>query len=108
MAVTTATHTGPMLERLVTYFGLGEDGKPALRRFIAYQIVAGPGPTEDAGLAMIVTLALSNLAERCEYCQKVHTVEEGGAAAAMTAAIQYLDSFHAADRLHKVESHIRK
>jgi hypothetical protein len=98
--------TKAMLERLVTYYGLGEDGEPTSHRFLSYKIIAGPGPTEDSGLATITTLALNNLRD-CEYCQRFHIVERGGAAAALAAAIRYLDVRHAGDRLRKVESDVR-
>jgi len=97
----------PMLERLVNYFGLDEDGVPTSRRFLSYKIIAGPGPREDSGLASIVTLSLSDQNDRCDYCQKFHTVEKGGAAAAMAAAVRYLDAHHGGDRLRKVESDVR-
>ena len=47
-----------MLDCLVSYFGLvdGEDGVPL--RYFAYQIVAGPGPAEKWGVAIISTLAV--------------------------------------------------
>jgi hypothetical protein len=97
----------PTLERVVTYFGLDEEGEPTSRRFASYKVIAGPGPSEDSGLASIITLGLSNPSDACEYCQKFHTVEKGGAAAAMTAAIRYLDAYHGGDRLRKVESDVR-
>ena len=100
-------HTKPMLERLVTYFGLDEDGEPTSRRFLSYKIIAGPGPSEDSGLASIITVALSNPSERCGYCQNFHTAEKGGAIAAMAAAIRYLDAYHGGDRLRKIESDVR-
>jgi hypothetical protein len=99
--------TKAMLERLVTYYGLDEEGEPTSRRFLSYKIIAGPGPREDSGLASIITLALSNPEERCESCQKFHSVEKGGAGAAMAAAIRYLDAYHGGDRLRKVESDVR-
>jgi hypothetical protein len=99
--------TRPMLERLVSYFGLDENGNPTSRRFLSYKIVAGPGPDDDSGVASIVTLALSNPSDRCDSCQHFHTVEKGGAAAAMAAAIRYLDVSHAGQHLQKVESDLR-
>ena len=96
----------PMLERLVTYFGLDENGEPTSRRFLSYKIIAGPGPSEESGLASIITLSLSNQSDRCDYCQKFHTVENGGAVAAMAAAVSYLDAYHGGDRLRKVESDV--
>jgi hypothetical protein len=102
-----AERTRPVLERVVTYFGLDEEDEPTSRRFASYKIVAGPGPTDDSGLASIVTLALSNLREGCENCQRFHTVEEGGAVAAMAVASRYLDAYHGGNRLRKVESDVR-
>jgi hypothetical protein len=100
-------HARPMLERLVTYFGLDEEGAPTFQRFLSYKIIAGPGPGEDSGLASIIPVAFSNPGERCEYCQNVHAAEKGGAVAAMAAATRYLDAYHGADRLRKVESDVR-
>jgi hypothetical protein len=99
--------TGPMLERLVTYFGLDENNQPTFRRFLSYKIIAGPGPTEDSGVASIVTLALSNPADRCDSCQHFHTAAKGGPVAAMASAIRYLDDYHAGEHLQKVESDVR-
>jgi hypothetical protein len=96
-----------MLERLVTYFGLDEHDKPTSRRFLSYKVVAGPGAGDDAGAASIITLALSDPSDRCDSCQHFHTVERGGAAAAMAAALRYLDAFHRGRHLHKVESALR-
>jgi hypothetical protein len=96
-----------MLERLVSYFGLDEYGKPTSRRFFFYKIIAGPGPDAHSGVASIITLALSNPSDRCNSCQRFHTIERGGAVAAMAAAIRYLDAYHTGDRLQKVESDIR-
>ena len=107
MTVNIATHSSPTLERLVTYFGLDEDGKPSARRFLVYKIIAMPGPAEDAGLAMIDTLAVNNFNYGCDYCQRFHTVLEGGASAAMAAAIHHLDSHYRVERVHKVESNVR-
>jgi hypothetical protein len=97
----------PLLERLVTYFGLDENNKPSLGRFLSYEIIAGPGPDEDSGFASIITLALSDSSDRCDSCQHVHSVEKGGAAAAMAAAIRYLDAYHDGQHLQKVESDVR-
>jgi hypothetical protein len=93
-----------MIERMVTYFGLDERNTPTLKRFLCYKVIAGPGPDENSGMACIVTLALSNPTDRCDYCQHFHTVEAGGPAAAMQAALAYLDQYHGGDRLQKVES----
>jgi hypothetical protein len=99
--------TRPMLERLVSYFGLNEHNKPTSRGFMAYKIIAGPGPVEDSGVATIITLALSNPSDRCDSCRHIHTVETGGTAAAMAAATRYLDGYHLGQHLQKIESDLR-
>jgi hypothetical protein len=96
-----------MLDCLVSYFGIEENGRPALRRYFCYQVMAGPGPTGEAGIAVVTTLAVHDQTERCTSCQKFHAVETGGPEAAMNAAIRYLDSYHEADHLRKVQSDIR-
>jgi hypothetical protein len=96
-----------MLDCLVNYFGLDENEQPGLRRYFAYHILAGPGPTSKSGVAWIVTLAVHDEAERCSYCQNVHKAETGGPAAAINMAIRYLDSYHANGHLRKIQSAIR-
>jgi len=96
-----------ILDCLVSYFGLDEDEQPGYRRYFCYHIFAGPGPTLGAGVASITTLAVHDESERCAYCQHFHTVEAGGQAAAMAAAIRYLDDYHEQDHLRKVQSEIR-
>jgi hypothetical protein len=96
-----------MLDCLVSYFGLDENERAGVRRYFCYHIVAGPGPTTGAGVASITTLALHDETERCTYCQNFHTVKAGGPAAAMAAAVQYLDAYHERDHLRKVQSDIR-
>jgi len=95
------------LDCLVSYFGLvdGEDGVPL--RYFAYQIVAGPGPAEKWGVAIIRTLAVYDERERCTSCQTFHVVKEGGTVAAILKALRYLDAYHEGDHLRKVPSAIR-
>jgi hypothetical protein len=96
-----------MLDCLVSYFGLDENGRPGDRRYFCYHVLAGPGPTAGVGVAVIVTLAVYDEAKRCTYCQHFHTVEAGGPAAALAAAVRYLDAYHGPDRLRKVLSATR-
>jgi hypothetical protein len=96
-----------LLDCLVSYFGLDEHERVKAQRYFCYHIVAGPGPTTGAGFASITTLALYDESQRCTYCQHAHAVETGGPAAAIAAAIQYLDAYHAQDHLRKVQSDIR-
>ena len=96
-----------MLDCLVNYFGLDEDDRPGYRRYFCYHLVAGPGVTADAGLALVTTLAAHDRGERCTSCEAIHRVETGGPAAALAAALRHLDAFHGEDRLWKVQSDVR-
>jgi hypothetical protein len=96
-----------LLDCLVSYFGLDDEERPTYRRYFCYHVIAGPGPTEGAGVATITTVAISHEADRCRYCQHWHTVEQGGPEAAMAAAIHYLDVYHAEDHLQRAQSYIR-
>jgi hypothetical protein len=95
-----------MLNCLVSYFALDENDRPEYRRFFCYHIVAGHGPTPDAGVPVITTLAVHN-ADRSTYCEQFHTVEAGGPAAALDVAFRYLDAYHEHDHLRKVQSRVR-
>ena len=78
-----------------------------VRRYFCYHIIAGPGPTTGTGVASIATLAIHDETQRCAYCQNFHTVEAGGPAAAVAAAVRYLDAYHELDHVRKVKSDIR-
>jgi hypothetical protein len=113
----------PLLDCMVNYFSPDDGGDGMPRRYFVYHIVAGPltlasppsdggegrmgGPTEEAGLACIMTLAVSNESERCTYCQNLHSVNTGGPEAAVAKAIRYLDAYHGGDNLRKVQSAMR-
>jgi hypothetical protein len=96
-----------LLDCLVSYFGLDENDRPGFRRYFCYHILAGPGPTAGAGVAVIKTLAVHSETERCDSCQHFHTVESGGPEAAIATAVHYLDAYHEHDHLRKVRSDIR-
>src|SRR5579871_5887407 len=96
-----------MLDCLVNYFGLDDHERAGYSRYFCYHVVAGPGSAVDEGLALIKTLAIYDERERCRSCEALHTVETGGPTAALAAALRYLDSYHAADHLLKVQSSIR-
>ena len=96
-----------ILDCMVTYFGLDEDGRPTSRRYFCYHVVAGPGPTAGAAVASIVTLAVYDEARRHRFYQNLHTVESGGAPAAIGKAIRYLDAHHGDDCVRRVQSEIR-
>jgi hypothetical protein len=96
-----------MIDCLVSYFGLDENERSGYRRCFCYYVCSGSGATPGAGVAMITTLAVRDEAERCTYCRNFHTVVEGGPAAALTAAIRYLDAYHEPNHLRKVQSDVR-
>jgi hypothetical protein len=97
----------PMLDCLVSYYGLDEYGRPSDWRYFCYHVLAGPGPTPGSGAAAVVTVAVYDESKRCTYCQNFHRAEAGGPAAALGAALRYLDAYHGSDRLWKVLSSIR-
>ena len=97
----------PMLDCLVSYYGLDEYGRPSDYRYFCYHVLAGPGPRPGAGVAAVVTVAVYDETKRCTYCQNFHRVEAGGPAAALDAALRYLDAYHGSDRLWKEVSAIR-
>jgi hypothetical protein len=96
-----------ILDCLVSYFGLDEDGRPTSRRYFCYHIVAGPGPTPGAGVATIATLAISDASQRCTSCQHLHAVPTGGPPAALARALRYLEAYHEGERLRRVRSEVR-
>lgn len=96
-----------MLECLVSYFGLDEKDRPGYRRYFCYHVVSGPGAASGEALALVKTLATYDAGERCTSCEEIHRVETGGPAAALAAALRYLDVFHGTDHLQKVQSDIR-
>lgn len=96
-----------ILDCLVSYFGLDENEQLDLRRYYCYQIVGGPGPTAESGVAVVTTLAVYDGSQRCDFCQNFYTVETGGAAAAIARAVGYLDNIHLVKHVRKVQSDLR-
>lgn len=104
-----ATGAGPtIMDCLVNYFSdeQADEGMP--RRYFCYQIVAGPGPTPDSGVATVATLAVLDPNAGRGSCQVFHAVKSGGPAAAIASALAYLDAFHEADCLRKVQTELRR
>lgn len=93
-----------MIDCLVSYFGLDENERPGYRRYFCYHVLAGPGPTAGAGVASIQTVAIRDEYEPRIVPQPFHTVETGGPAAAIEAAVHYLDGLHCCDHVRKVRS----
>jgi len=96
-----------ILDCLVSFFGLDENERTGFQRYFCYHVIAGPGPTAGAGVASIATLALHDESQRCTSCKRFHTVEAGGPAAALAAAVRYLDAYHEQGHLRKVQSDVR-
>jgi hypothetical protein len=96
-----------LLDCLVSYFDLDEDGRAGFRRYFCYHVFAGPGPTTGSGVATVTILAVHDEAERCASCQHFHTVKSGGPEAALATALRYLDAYHEQDHLRRVQSEVR-
>jgi hypothetical protein len=98
---------GEMLDCFVNYFSEDSSSEGMPRRYLSYQVVAGPGPTPDGGVASITPLASYDTNEICKTCERVFAVKTGGPAAAFKEAMIYMDAFHESDRLRKVQSAVR-
>jgi|GEM_PF-3533007 len=96
-----------MLECLVSYFSAEADAEGMPRRYLAYRIIAGPGPSAEGGIASITPLAAYDENEICDTCERVFAVKTGGPAAAMEEALVYMDAYHEGNSLRKVRSEIR-
>ena len=96
-----------LLDCLVSYFGLDEDDRPALRRYFCYHILAGPGPTKGSGVASITMVAVYDASRRCDSCHRFHAVEAGGPETALATAVRYLDAYHERDHVLRVPSDVR-
>ena len=93
------------LDLLVSYFGFDADHRPDIERRFSYRVEARRGPTADSGVASITPLAADASMGRSAW-EAVHTAETGGPAAAIAAAVRYLDSYHDMDHLGKFQSTI--
>ena len=83
-----------------------DEGMP--RRCLSYHVVAGPGPKPGSGVASITPLAAYYEIEICAACERVFAVKSGGPAAAIEEALVYMNGYHEADNLQKVQSEIRR
>jgi hypothetical protein len=96
-----------MIDCMVNYFGDGDE-RDAPTRYFCYHVVAGPGPTAQAGVAVITALAASHAGEQCLTCGGVHFVQAGGPAAAVAKALRHLDAHHEGDGLRKAGTPFRR
>ena len=96
-----------ILDCLDNYFSENTNDEGLPRRYLAYHVVAGPGPTPGGGVASITPLAAYDEDVICETCERVFAVKAGGPAAAIEEALLYMDAYHEGDRLRKVQSEIR-
>jgi hypothetical protein len=101
------TNMAEMLDCLVSYCSEDTDAEGLPHRYLAYHVVAGPGPTATGGVASITPLAAYDENVICESCERVIAVKEGGPAAAMEEALVYMNAYHEGDRLRKVQSEVR-
>jgi hypothetical protein len=99
---------GEVMDCMVNYFGHIGDGEGMPRRYYCYLVVAGPGPTETAGVATISTLAVHEGESPCDYCQSCFYAETGGPEAALVQALLYLNAYHDGHHLRRVISQVRR
>jgi hypothetical protein len=97
-----------MLDCLVSYFSQDSNAEGLPRRYLAYHVVAGPGPVPEGGVASITPLAAYDENEICGTCERVVAVKAGGPAAALEEALVYMDAYHEGDRLRKAQSEVRR
>jgi hypothetical protein len=95
-----------MLECLVSYFSPEADAEGMPRRYLAYRIIASPGPSPEGGVASITPLAAYDENEICDTCERVFAVKTGGPAAAMEEALVYMEAYHEGSGLRRVRSEI--
>ena len=95
-----------MLDCLVSYCSEDTNAEGLPRRYLAYHVVAGPGPTPGGGVASITPLAAYDENVICETCERVLAVKAGGPAAALEEALVYMNTYHEGDRLRKVQSEV--
>jgi hypothetical protein len=96
-----------MLDCLVSYCSEDANAEGLPRRYLAYHVVAGPGPSPEGGVASITPLAAYDENEICGTCERVVAVKAGGPAAALEEALVYMDAYHEGDRLRKAQSEVR-
>src|SRR5262245_58748076 len=97
-----------ILDCFVNYFSEDTNDEGMPRRYLSYHVVAGPGPTPEAGVASITPMAAYYEVEICAACERVFAVKKGGAAAAIEEALVYMDGYHEGESLRKVQSEIRR
>ena len=99
---------GEMIDCMVSYFGCNGNNEGVPRRYYCYLLVAGPGPTDEAGVATITTLAVHQEDRPCDYCTNWFFAPHGGPEAALARALLYLDAFHHGHHLRRVTSQVRR
>lgn len=97
-----------LMDCMVNYFSFTTDRAGIPRQSCCYLVVAGPGPTDDAGVATITTLAAHQGDALCDACQHWFIAHRGGPEAALAQALRHLDAWHEGQRLHKVVSSLRR
>ena len=96
-----------MIDCMVNYFGGDESDAPT--QYFCYHVVGGPGPTEDEGIATITALSAYKDDEKCDACESYFFVAKtGGPEAAINKALEFLEGYHAGERLRGVRTEIRR
>jgi hypothetical protein len=99
---------GEMMDCMVNYFSYNDNGEGVPRRYYNYLVVAGPGPTDESGVATVTTLAVHEGDRPCDYCQNWFFAPRGGPEEALARALRYLDAGHDDNHLRKVVSQVRR
>jgi hypothetical protein len=97
-----------MFDCLVCFFSEDANAEGMPRRYLAYHVVAGPGPSPEGGVASVTPLAAYDENTICDTCERVFAVAAGGPAAALDEALAYMNAYHEGDRLRKVQSEVRR
>jgi hypothetical protein len=97
-----------LLDCMVNYFSFNGNSAGGPSRYYCYLVVAGPGPTDETGVATITTLAVHQADKPCDYCTNYFFAPKGGSEAALVRALLYLDAYHERHRLRKVVSPVRR
>jgi hypothetical protein len=98
-----------MMDCLVNYFSMHADEAGIPYRFFSYHVVGGPGPSEDGGVATITALSAYKDEEKCAACESYFFVSKtGGPEAAINKALEFLEGYHAGERLRSVRTEVRR
>ena len=95
-----------VLDCLVSYFGLDEKRNRPTSGISITTSSPARGSTAGSGVASITALAIYDKADAAPPA-RTSTSSAAGVRRPLAKAIQYLDAYHAEDRLRKVQSDVR-